>query len=314
MRNSKLCDILLILCATILSSRVAKAANKKVDFKVHCDNTTMMVKLKTSGDIKNIYLENLQHYPEPDCHPKKLKGHSTFKLPLDEMYWCGGMAILNTINGKRTFIYHIIVEKQDNSTEKLSAQCVVPGQKLKIHKRAVLPAGFQEQEFENLDIESVENKAPEPVLNVGVRQGDRRINGELNVNPGSQLTMEINLDPVSAPIYGLLVSYMQVSDTKNLEETIVYNGCSVDPFLFENFNTLDGDALNAKFRAFKFPDSNYVQFKGTVNVCLDKCRGVECSNNQIGYGRKRREIRKMMNDPNKVFEITLSTFIKIDQN
>ncbi|KAL1459507.1 hypothetical protein WDU94_011479, partial [Cyamophila willieti] len=78
--------------------------------------------------------------------------------------------------------------------------------------------------FENLDIESVENKAPEPVLNVGVRQGDRRINGELNVNPGSQLTMEINLDPVSAPIYGLLVSYMQVSDTKNLEETIVYNG------------------------------------------------------------------------------------------
>lgn len=78
--------------------------------------------------------------------------------------------------------------------------------------------------FENLDIESVENKAPEPILNVGVRQGDKRINGELNVNPGSQLSMEINLDAASAPIYGLLVSYMQVSDTKNLEETIVYNG------------------------------------------------------------------------------------------
>lgn len=38
---------------------------------------------------------------------------------------------------------------------------------------------------------------------------------------------------------------------------------------------------------------------------------VECSNGQIGYGRKRREIKKMMNDPNKVFEITLSTFIKV---
>lgn len=51
--------------------------------------------------------------------------------------------------GKRTFIHHIIVERQDNSTEKLSAQCVIPGHsddKLKIQKRAVLPAGFQEQE------------------------------------------------------------------------------------------------------------------------------------------------------------------------
>lgn len=50
--------------------------------------------------------------------------------------------------------------------------------------------------------------------------------------------------------------------------------CSMDPYLFENFNTVDGDFLTAKFRAFKFPESTYVQFKGTVNVCLDKCRGV----------------------------------------
>lgn len=50
--------------------------------------------------------------------------------------------------------------------------------------------------------------------------------------------------------------------------------CSVDPYLFENFNTVDGDFLTAKFRAFKFPESTYVQFRGTVNVCLDKCSGV----------------------------------------
>lgn len=48
----------------------------------------------------------------------------------------------------------------------------------------------------------------------------------------------------------------------------------MDPYLFENFNTVDGDFLNAKFRAFKFPESTYVQFRGTVNVCLDKCKGV----------------------------------------
>jgi hypothetical protein len=107
----------------------------------------------------------------------------------------------------------------------------------------------------------------------------------------------------------------------------------VDPFLFENFHTTDGDVLRAKFRAFKFPDSTYVQFKGTVNVCLDKCQGVyiffrifwggfwwvffaqvQCSKSQVGYGRRRRAISypEIPNDPNKVFEITMSSIIKIE--
>lgn len=90
-----------------------------------------------------------------------------------------------------------------------------------------------------------------------------------------------------------------------------YFRCSVDPYLFENFNTVDGDFLNAKFRAFKFPESTYVQFRGTVNVCLDKCKGVQCSNGQMGYGRKRRETTT---DPNKVYEISTTTFIKVNND
>lgn len=87
--------------------------------------------------------------------------------------------------------------------------------------------------------------------------------------------------------------------------------CSLDPYLFENFATDDGDFLTAKFKAFKFPDSSYVQFRGTVNVCLDKCRGVECSNGEIGYGKRRK--REVSNsDVNKLFEINMSTFIKVD--
>lgn len=86
--------------------------------------------------------------------------------------------------------------------------------------------------------------------------------------------------------------------------------CSVDPYLFENFNTVDGDFLTAKFRAFKFPDSTFVQFRGTVNVCLDKCKGIECSNGQTGYGRKRREVSN--SDTNKLFEINMATFIRVD--
>lgn len=39
---------------------------------------------------------------------------------------------------------------------------------------------------------------------------------------------------------------------------------------------------------------------------------IECSNGQIGYGRRRRAISQSPADPNKVFEISLATFIKVN--
>jgi hypothetical protein len=77
----------------------------------------------------------------------------------------------------------------------------------------------------DLDISTdVVGKAPEPVLGVGVRQGGNLVSDNLNVSPGTPLQMEIFLDRKSAPVYGLGVNYMQVSDTRNQEETIIFNG------------------------------------------------------------------------------------------
>jgi len=45
-------------------------------------------------------------------------------------------------------------------------------------------------------------------------------------------------------------------------------GCTVDPFLFENFYTEDGDLLRAKFKAFKFPESNFVLFEDVAQQRL----------------------------------------------
>lgn len=84
----------------------------------------------------------------------------------------------------------------------------------------------------------------------------------------------------------------------------------MDPYLFENFNTVDGDRLMAKFRAFKFPDTTYVQFRSTVNACVDKCQGIKCSNGQIGYGRRKRDIMQSP-EQNKVFEISKTTYIRV---
>jgi len=39
---------------------------------------------------------------------------------------------------------------------------------------------------------------------------------------------------------------------------------------------------------------------------------VDCSNGKIGFGRRKREISGIPPDPNKVFEVAMTTFIKVD--
>merc|ERR1711963_372715 len=179
-----------------------------------------------------------------------------------------------------------------------------------VKRQADFPVNFQEDS--DIEITSeVTGTAPVPVLNVGVRQAGTLIDDELNVKPGTPLNMEVYLDSESSEVYGLMVTGMEVTDTREQTEPILVNGCSVDPYLFENFVTNDGDYLKAKFRAFKFPESSFVLFKGTVNVCLDTCSPVQCSNGQRGYGRRRRAVSDEA-DPNKVYEISMSTIIKLE--
>jgi hypothetical protein len=262
------------------------------------------------NEPSTVYLEGLNGYVNKKCEPQIENNLATFELSLEEFSDCGIIRVVNSITEKKTFYQKVVVETA-NHREFVSVKCITnPLVYHQIEKRDVLPAGFQEPEDLEITTSYIKN-APEPVLNVAVRQGDKVVSRDLNVSPGTPLQMEIFLDNNSSNIYGLGVNYMQVTDTISQEETIIFNGCSVDPYLFENFVTDDGDFLKAKFRAFKFPDSSYVQFRGTVNVCLDRCKGIECSNGQIGYGRRKREV-KSSSDSNKLFEINLTTFIKVD--
>lgn len=283
----------------------------------------MEVDIVRSSPQARIYLQQLKDYPDTTCKPQLNDGVATFRLSLleEDMLRCGITRVVNKVTGQKVYYHRIIVEEPaDSSKHTFTVKCVItevvvqPGDAISTNhttvRRSVLPEGFQEQDIIEVRGE-ISVSAPVPNLSVGVKQGGTLVTGELNVSPGTPLQMEIFLDNESAPIYGLLVTYMQVTDTKTQEETIIINGCSVDPYLFENFNTVNGDFLTAKFRAFKFPESTYVQFRGTVNVCLDKCLGIECSNGQIGFGRKRRSVSSS-NDKNKLFEVTMSTFIKVD--
>lgn len=99
---------------------------------------------------------------------------------------------------------------------------------------------------------SLTKRAPEPRLSIGVSQDGQKFTRDLtvksvsrererrqvnlyinldiykmtcNVLQGTPLTMEINLDEDSAPVYGLGVNYLDVTDTHTSSETLVFKGC-----------------------------------------------------------------------------------------
>lgn len=79
---------------------------------------------------------------------------------------------------------------------------------------------------------NVTARAPLPLLNIGVRQNGEFVDTALNVSPGTPLEMVIYLDEVSASVYGLLTSFLRVTDNtpRKQEEVIILNGY-VLPFL-----------------------------------------------------------------------------------
>lgn len=173
-----------------------------------------------------------------------------------------------------------------------------------------LPADFYELPAEQLDLGmNATGRAPVPILNVAVLQNGQPIDNAINVHPGTPLEMVIYLDDKSAKVYGLLVSYLKVQDnTQRLrEEVIIQNGCSIDTHIFENFELIPEDkSLRARFKAFKFPESNFVRFVGTVNVCIKQCPSVNCA----GKRRKRAVSANSASKDDRLV-MTVSTVLRI---
>ena len=79
-------------------------------------------------------------------------------------------------------------------------------------------------------------------------------------------------------------------------------GCPTDSVIMGAVNKADGDGqvLEARFDAFKFPTSDVVQFKALVTPCLPSCPPIRCSvsgvdgrtNEVHSYGKRRRRKRE----------------------
>ncbi|XP_043272923.1 uncharacterized protein nompA isoform X2 [Venturia canescens] len=70
-------------------------------------------------------------------------------------------------------------------------------------------------------------------------------------------------------------------------------GCPVDNYVFPGLDRLrDGDSLEARFNAFKIPESNFLVFEATVRSCRDGCQPAYCSGgagrSEPSFGKRRR--------------------------
>lgn len=77
--------------------------------------------------------------------------------------------------------------------------------------------------------------------------------------------------------------------------------CPVDPFVFPELDKLrSGDSLEARFNAFKIPESNFLVFEATVRTCREGCQPAYCQGaagrNEPSFGRKRRSLNETETD------------------
>lgn len=324
---ARLATLLALFVGSLALAASAKVSTG-VQHKVRCSPSEMAIDMILPETVTDVYLEGMKDYgKEVGCMPSHDGNTASFRLSIVDFYRCGITKVVDHTNGHRLYYHRVVVEFEANKKEAILVKCaMVPhhpalfgssssnSNGTKRAKRQDLAPDFVEEE--EFDITVIEGRAPEPILGIAVRQNGQLVGNDLNVQPGTLLQMDIYLDGNSTSTYGLRVSYMDVTDRRTKEETIILYGCSVDPYLFENFNTLDGDTLTARFRAFKFPESNFVLFRGTIDVCLDRCTGVECSNDQIAYGRRKRRSsaanKTQLDRTDRVFEVSMTTLVKFD--
>lgn len=73
------------------------------------------------------------------------------------------------------------------------------------------------------------------------------------------------------------------------------HGCPVNPFVFPELDKLrDGDTLEARFNAFKIPESNFLVFEATVKTCREGCQPAYCpgpsGRSEPSFGRRKRDV------------------------
>ncbi|KAK4015822.1 uncharacterized protein LOC116925414 [Daphnia magna] len=134
--------------------------------------------------------------------------------------------------------------------------------------------------------ESTVVPGPTVVMKIAARQG-----GDIQTaQVGDPLSLFFEIQEPNSP-YSIFVRELIATDGIDNSEILLIdsNGCPTDQEIMGPINVLNGTSkvLRAPFDAFKFPNSDVVQFKAIVTPCLPTCEPVQCDvQDYLGYHRK----------------------------
>jgi hypothetical protein len=82
-----------------------------------------------------------------------------------------------------------------------------------------------------------------------------------------------------------------------LNNAMIFRRCPVDTFVFPELGrSRDGESLEARFNAFKIPESNFLVFEATVRTCRDGCQPAYCNSlagrSEPSFGRRKRSVNE----------------------
>lgn len=123
-------------------------------------------------------------------------------------------------------------------------------------------------------------------MKIAARQG-----GDIQTaQVGDPLSLFFEIQEPNSP-YSIFVRELIATDGGDNSEILLIDsrGCPTDQEIMGPINTLNGTSkvLRAPFDAFKFPNSDVVQFKALVTPCLPTCEPVQCDvQDYLGYHRK----------------------------
>lgn len=109
---------------------------------------------------------------------------------------------------------------------------------------------------------------------------------------GQNLELQIVLDPPNSVYDIRAVQLIAKSDTGHNSILLLdNNGCPTDLTVFPAFDkiaTKTSHLLSAKFHAFKFAGSSFVNFDVKIQFCLYECMPINCGRNVWSHGRRKR--------------------------
>ena len=127
---------------------------------------------------------------------------------------------------------------------------------------------------------------PTVLMKIAARNG-----GDTNTaQVGDPLSLLFEIQEANSP-YSIFVRELIATDGIDNSEILLIDarGCPTDQDIMGPISVINGTTktLRAPFDAFKFPNSDVVQFKALVTPCLPTCEPVQCDvHDYLGYQRK----------------------------